>query len=100
MDETQVKQTYEVFSKLQFVALDKYIKGMQLLYIALITNQWWIFTNRRKNKIKMDSYDVHVHPIQFQLYDKESFWTFNIIKNIFKYNTILSEILYLEYSRL
>ena len=23
----------------------------------------------------MDSYDVHVHPIQFQLYNKESFWT-------------------------
>jgi hypothetical protein len=35
MDKTQVKQTYEVFSKLQFVTL----KGMQLLYIALITNQ-------------------------------------------------------------
>jgi hypothetical protein len=32
--------------------------------------------------MKMDSYDVHVHLIQFQLYDKESFWTFNIIKNI------------------
>ena len=62
---------------------------MQLLYIALITNQWWIFTNRKKNKIKMDSYDVHVHPIQFQLYVKELFWTFNIIKNILKYNTIL-----------
>jgi hypothetical protein len=62
---------------------------MQLLYIALITNQWWIFTNRKKNKIKMDSYDVQVHPIQFQLYVKELFWTFNIIKNIFKYNTIL-----------
>jgi hypothetical protein len=32
----------------------------------------------------MDSYDVHFHPIQFQLYqlyDKESFWTFNIIKS-------------------
>jgi hypothetical protein len=29
----------------------------------------------------MDSYDVHVHPVQFQLYNKESFWTFNIIKN-------------------
>ena len=28
MDKTQVKQTYEVFSKLQFVALNKYIKGM------------------------------------------------------------------------
>ena len=37
----------------------------------------------------MDSFDVHVHPIQFQLYDKESFWIFDIIKNIFKYNTIL-----------
>jgi hypothetical protein len=92
MNKTQVKQAYEVFSKLQFVTLNKYIKSMQLLYIALITNQWWKFTNRRKKKIKMDSYDVHVHPIQFQLYqlyNKESFWTFNIIKNIFKYNTIL-----------
>jgi hypothetical protein len=39
MDQTQVKQTYEVISKLQFVTLDKYIKGMQLLYIALMTNQ-------------------------------------------------------------
>ena len=31
----------------------------------------------------MDSYDVHVHPIQFQLYhlyDKESFGTFNIMQ--------------------
>ena len=76
MDKTQDKQTYKVFSKLQFVALNKYIKGIQLLYIALITNQWWIFTIRRKNKINMDSYDVHVHPIQFQLYqlyDKEFF---------------------------
>jgi len=92
MDQTQVKQFYEVFSKLQFVTLNKYTKGMQLLYIALMTNQWWVFTNRRKNKINMDSYDVQVHPIQFQLYqlyDKESFWTFNIIKNIFKYNTVL-----------
>ena len=92
MDKTQVKQTYEVFSKLQFVTLNKYTKGMQLLYIALITNQWCIFTNKRKNQIKMNSYDVHVHPFQFQLYqlyDKESFWTFNIIKNIFEYNTIL-----------
>jgi hypothetical protein len=92
MDQTQVKQTYEVFSKLQFATLNKYIKGMQLLYIALIMNQWRIFTNWRKNIIKMDSYDVHVHPIQFQLYqllDMESFWTFNIIKNIFKYKTIL-----------
>jgi len=85
MDQTQVKQTWEVFSKLEFVTLNKYIKVMQLLYIALITNQWWIFKNRGKNKIKMDSYDVHVHSIQFQLYDEESFWTFNIIKNIFKY---------------
>ena len=83
MDQTQVKQTYEVFSKLQFATLNKYTKGMQLLYIALITNQWW------KNTIKMDSFDVHVHPIQFQLYDKESFWIFDIIKNIFRYNTIL-----------
>jgi hypothetical protein len=41
MNKTQVKQTYEVFSKLQFATLNKYIKGMQLLYIALITNQWW-----------------------------------------------------------
>jgi hypothetical protein len=88
MDKTQVKQTDEVFSKLQFATLNKYTKGMQLLYIALITNQWWIFTNRRKNKNKMDLYDVHVHPIQFQLYDKESVWTFNIINNMFKYNTM------------
>ena len=88
MDKTQGKQTDEVFFKLQFVTLNKYIQGMQLLYIALIANQWWIFTNRRKNKIKMDSYDVHVHPIQLQLCDKESFWTFNIIKNMFKYNII------------
>jgi hypothetical protein len=28
---------------------------------------------RSSNKIKMDSCDVHVHPIHFQLYDKESF---------------------------
>ena len=27
----------------------------------------------------MDSYDVHVHPIQFQyIYVKESYWTFKI----------------------
>ena len=39
MDKTLVKQTYEVFSKLQFVTLNKYTKGMQLLYLALITNQ-------------------------------------------------------------
>ena len=38
MDQTQVKQTYEVFSKLQFVTLSKCITGMKLLYIALITN--------------------------------------------------------------
>ena len=37
MDQTQVKQTYEVFSISQFVTLNKYIKGMQLLYIALMT---------------------------------------------------------------
>jgi hypothetical protein len=29
--------------------------------------------NGRKNEIKMNSYDVHFYPIQFQLYDKESF---------------------------
>jgi hypothetical protein len=29
--------------------------------------------NNNLIKIKMDSYDVHVHPIQFQLYNKESF---------------------------
>ena len=33
------KLTYEVFFILEFVTLNKYIKGMQLLYIALITNQ-------------------------------------------------------------
>jgi hypothetical protein len=43
----------------------------------------------RKNKINIDSYDVHIYPIQFQLYDKESFWTLNAIKNIFKNNTIV-----------
>ena len=32
MDKTQVQQTYEVFSKLQFVTLKKYIKDMRLLY--------------------------------------------------------------------
>ena len=35
-----------------------------------------IFTNKNRRKIKMDSYDVHVHSIQFQLYqlyDNESF---------------------------
>ena len=71
MDQTQVKQTCEVFSKLQFVTLNKYIKGMQLLYTLYSTNNesmMNIFKNRRKNKIKMGSYDVHVHPIQFQLY--------------------------------
>jgi deoxycytidine triphosphate deaminase len=26
---------------------------------------------QKEKQIKMDSYDVHVHPIQFQLYDKE-----------------------------
>ena len=39
MDQTQIKQTCEVFSKLQFAKLNKYITGMPLLYIALITNQ-------------------------------------------------------------
>ena len=52
---------------------------MQLLYTLYSTNNesmMNIFKNRRKNKIKMDSYDAHVHSIQFQLYqlyDKESF---------------------------
>jgi hypothetical protein len=49
---------------------------MQLLYTLYSTNNesmMNILKNRRKNKIKMDSYDVHVHSIQFQLYDKESF---------------------------
>ena len=34
-----------------------------------------IFTNKMEGKknIKMDSYDVHVHSIQPQSYDKESF---------------------------
>ena len=27
----------------------------------------------------MDSYDVQVQQVQFQLYDKQSLWTFNII---------------------
>jgi hypothetical protein len=27
---------------------------------------------QKENKLKIDSYDVHVHPIQFQLYDNES----------------------------
>ena len=40
MDQTQDKQTYEVFSKLQFVTLKKNIKAMQLLYIAIITNKY------------------------------------------------------------
>jgi hypothetical protein len=34
--------------------------------------------NGRNNKIKMDSYDVHVHPIQLQLYDKEYFCSSSI----------------------
>jgi hypothetical protein len=38
--------------------------------------------NGRKNKIKIDSYDVHIYPIQFQLYDKESFWALNTIKKV------------------
>jgi hypothetical protein len=42
----------------------------------------------------MDSYDVHVQPIQFS--DRESFWTFNIIENIFKYNTIFAKKLGIE----
>ena len=75
MDQAQVKQTYEVFSKLEFVTLNKYIKGMKLQYIALITMLSCSQTN---------SYDIHVHSIQFQLYMyyKESLGTFYIIKNI------------------
>ena len=57
-------------------------------YITLKTNQY-SQTNSKEKEVKMDSYDMHVHPIQFQLYDKESFWIFNMIKNTFKYNTIL-----------
>ena len=45
MDLTQVKQTYEVFSKLQFVTLKKYIKG--------INNESMIFTNKMEGKIKL-----------------------------------------------
>ena len=66
--------------------------------------------NIHEQRGTMDSYDVHVHPIQFQLYqlyDQEYFWTFNIMKNIFEYNTNklnlhchMSEIWYLEYDRL
>jgi len=56
MDQKQVKQTYEVFSKLQFVTLSKCIKGMQLLYIARITNQWWVITNRFDCTCTIDRY--------------------------------------------
>ena len=50
-----------------------------------------IFANKMegKNKIKMDSYDLRVHSIKFHLYDMESSRTFNMIKDILKYNTIL-----------
>ena len=41
--------------------------------------------NGMKNKIKMDSYDVHVYQCKFQLYDKEFFWTLKTIENILKY---------------
>ena len=56
---------------------------MQLLYICSTNNESNIHKqNGGKNKI--DSYDEHVHTIQFQLYDKELFWSINIIKNLFK----------------
>jgi hypothetical protein len=54
------------------------------IMLSIITNKM-----EGKNKFKMDLYDVHVQPIKFHLYDKESSWTFNFIKNILKYNTIL-----------
>jgi hypothetical protein len=38
-----------------------------------------------------------VHSIQFQLCDEESFQTFKIIKNIFKYYTILLHVLIHNY---
>ena len=45
---------------------------MQLLYICSTNNESDIHKqNVGKNKI--DSYDEHVHTIQFQLYDKELF---------------------------
>ena len=50
-------------------------KRNALLYIALKqrVDVEYSQPNGRNNKIKMDSYDVHVHPIQLQLYDKEYF---------------------------
>ena len=77
MDQTQVKQTNEVFSKLQFVTLNKYIKSMQLLYLALITNQWQVVTDRRKNKIKMDWYYQILKYIGHIWYTVEQLVTFH-----------------------
>ena len=39
-----------------------------------------IFTNKNRRKIKMDSYDVHVHSIQFQYTIMNLFEMFEIIK--------------------
>ena len=47
-------------------------KRHALLYIVLITNHIHREAGRA-TKIKMDSYDVHCHSIQLQLYDKVSF---------------------------
>jgi hypothetical protein len=51
-------------------------RKLNIILTQLRRTASFLNTNRRKNKIKMDSNDVHVHPIQFQLYqlyDKESF---------------------------
>jgi hypothetical protein len=49
-----------------------YFSHNQLLYICSTNNESNIHKqNGGKNKI--DSYDEHVHTIQFQLYDKELF---------------------------
>jgi len=51
MDYTQVKQTYEVFSKLQFVILKKYIKDITI-YCTNNESMMNIHPkNGRKNKI-------------------------------------------------
>ena len=49
MDQTQVKQPYEVFSILQFVTLKKYIKGMHItIYSA--NNESMITIHKQKEK--------------------------------------------------
>jgi hypothetical protein len=45
---------------------------MQLLYICS-TNKESDIHKQNGGKNKIDSYDEHVHTIQFQLYDKELF---------------------------